>query len=305
MPKLLSARPPKNKAEEQQVQQLAASRHAPGDWIQRARMIVRSWAGHRTGAIARELHCHPQTVRERPARFNTEGLADRPGAGRQPPVSEAQRSALIALAGTAPPGRLVRREGGSRAAAGPRSVSHLLPVLAYARLRPPAATDATAAPINALLPDVWATGARAPTGPVPGLLYVLVPDRPRAPARAVAAPVWRLVRTKTARARRTPLRAAEGATGPALTPCGATLSQHVRLWHRWGGVGVAVPTGGAPAVCPKLARQISYSRISTMQSPLSSAALPQFIRLKLCLPGALGLVDVGVSVEDGRQDHPR
>ncbi len=35
MPKLLHARPPKDPDEERTVRKLAASRHAPGDWIQR------------------------------------------------------------------------------------------------------------------------------------------------------------------------------------------------------------------------------------------------------------------------------
>ena len=54
MPKLLRARPPQNTAEEQKVRKLANSRHAPADWIMRARMIARSWDGLRTRAIAEE-----------------------------------------------------------------------------------------------------------------------------------------------------------------------------------------------------------------------------------------------------------
>jgi hypothetical protein len=45
MPKLLFARRPRDATEERMVRKLAASRHAPGDWIQRARMIARSWDG--------------------------------------------------------------------------------------------------------------------------------------------------------------------------------------------------------------------------------------------------------------------
>lgn len=74
MPTLLSARPPQDLAEERAVRKLATSRHAPGDWIARARMITRSWDGARTSQIAAELYCHPQTVRERIKRFNAEGL---------------------------------------------------------------------------------------------------------------------------------------------------------------------------------------------------------------------------------------
>jgi hypothetical protein len=111
MPKLLRARAPQDTAEEQKIRKLANSRHAPGDWIMRARMIVRSWDGLRTKAIAEELGCHPQTVRERFHRFNAQGidgLGDLPGAGRKPRITEAQRSWIIALVATDPPGRLVR-----------------------------------------------------------------------------------------------------------------------------------------------------------------------------------------------------
>ena len=110
MPNLLRARPPQDLVEERHVRKLAGSRHAPGDWIRRAQMIVRSWAGRRATEIAAELGCHPQTVRERLARFNAEGLeglGDRPGPGRPRRLSEAERSRLIALARSQPPGRLV------------------------------------------------------------------------------------------------------------------------------------------------------------------------------------------------------
>jgi transposase len=119
MPKLVFARPPQDAAEERQVRKLAASRHAPGDWIQRAGMIVRSWDGLRTTAIAVALGCHPQTVRERIARFNVEGLGglgDRPGPGRKPRLTETERGTIIALAGSVPPGKLTRQPDGSLAA---------------------------------------------------------------------------------------------------------------------------------------------------------------------------------------------
>ena len=110
MPKLLQARPALDAREARQVQKLATSTHAPADWIFHAKMILRSWGGQRTSAIARALHCHPQTVRERLHAFNgrgLEGLGMRPGSGRKPRLSEAERSALIALARTPPPGKLV------------------------------------------------------------------------------------------------------------------------------------------------------------------------------------------------------
>lgn len=117
MPKLLFARPPLTATEERQIRKLAGARHAPGDWIRRARMIVLSWQGQRTRAIALAVGCHPQTVRGRLARFNTEGLdglGDRPGAGRKPRLSERERGVVIALARTDPPGRMVRHGGAFR-----------------------------------------------------------------------------------------------------------------------------------------------------------------------------------------------
>jgi transposase len=116
MPKLLRANAPQDSSEERQVRRLARSRHAPGDWIRRARMIVRSWEGLRTTEIARDLGCHPQTVRERIVRFNAEGiegLGDRPGPGRKPRLSEAERSRIIALAKGPPPGAIVRQSEGT------------------------------------------------------------------------------------------------------------------------------------------------------------------------------------------------
>jgi transposase len=127
MPKLLFARPAQDDIEARQVRKLARSRHAPADWIQRARMIARSWEGQRTTAIAAELNCHPQTVRERIGRFNAEGidgLADRPGAGRTPRLTEAERSQVIALVATDPPGKLVRQRDGELAAQAEREPAH-------------------------------------------------------------------------------------------------------------------------------------------------------------------------------------
>jgi transposase len=116
MPKLLFARPPVDIVEERQVRKLAGSRHAPGDWIRRARMILRSWDGLRTTAIAWELGCHAQTVRERLTRFNVEGvdgLGDRPGPGRPPRLSEDERSRIVALARSRPPGAIIRQPDGT------------------------------------------------------------------------------------------------------------------------------------------------------------------------------------------------
>ncbi|SBW22807.1 transposase [Candidatus Protofrankia californiensis] len=120
MPKLLYARPPVDAEEERKIRKLAGSRHAPGDWILRAKMIVVSWEGERTSAIAARLGCHMQTVRERLARFNAEGLdglGDRPGAGRPPRITEPERGRIIALARADPPGRPVRDDTGGLSAA--------------------------------------------------------------------------------------------------------------------------------------------------------------------------------------------
>jgi len=115
MPKLLCARAAVDVEEERKIRKLAASRHAPGDWIRRAQMVARSWDGLRTSAIAVELRCHQQTVRERLVRFNAEGLdglGDRPGAGRKRRLTEVERGVVLALARSTPPGRLLpQREG--------------------------------------------------------------------------------------------------------------------------------------------------------------------------------------------------
>jgi transposase len=131
MPTLLHARAPRDDAEERQIRRLAQSRHAPGDWILRARMIVHSWDGRRTTVIADKLGCHPQTVRERgpggTPRFNAEGidgLGDRPGAGRKPRVTEAERSQIIALAKGPAPGAIVRQSEGTLVTADAEAASH-------------------------------------------------------------------------------------------------------------------------------------------------------------------------------------
>jgi transposase len=127
MPKLLHANAPRDSLEERQVRRLAQSRHAPGDWILRAKMIARSWDGRRTTAIARELGCHPQTVRERILRFNAEGidgLGDRPGAGRKARLTETERGQIIALAQGPPPGSLVRQTEGTFVTAEAEAESH-------------------------------------------------------------------------------------------------------------------------------------------------------------------------------------
>jgi transposase len=119
MPKILRVRAPQDEQEEKQVRKLAASRHGPADWILHARIVARSWEGERVEAIAKELHCHPQTVRRRLHRFDAlgiEGLGDRPKAGRPRRLTSEDDSKLIALVNQAPPGRLVTQRDGTMVA---------------------------------------------------------------------------------------------------------------------------------------------------------------------------------------------
>jgi transposase len=115
VPKILRARPPRDDGEERKIRKLAGARHAPADWSERARIITLSWDGLGVPAIAGQLGCHPKKVRRWLHRFNAggiDGLGDRPGAGRRRRITEAQRSAIIALARSAPPGRLERDGAG-------------------------------------------------------------------------------------------------------------------------------------------------------------------------------------------------
>src|SRR5215472_14822024 len=124
MPKLLFARPPQDATEEQHVHKLTTRRHAPADWIRHAQMITLSWQGLRTSAIAAQLSCHQQTVRQRLLAFTTrglDGLGDRPGAGRKRRITERERSTLVALVALLPPGRLVLQPDGSL---GPQNEAH-------------------------------------------------------------------------------------------------------------------------------------------------------------------------------------
>ena len=115
MPKLRYARTPEDAEEVRKIHKLSRSRHAPGDWILRARIISLSWRGLRTTEIAEELGCHPKTVRKRLHRFNAlgiDGLGDRPGSGRKPRLTEEERSRIIALVSKDPPGKLLTEPGG-------------------------------------------------------------------------------------------------------------------------------------------------------------------------------------------------
>src|SRR5262252_4689841 len=91
MPKFVRARPPLDDGEARKIRQLAGARHAPAD--------------------AAEIGCHQNTVRRWLHRFNAaglDGLGDRPGVGRKRRITEAERSRIIALARSVPPGQLAR-----------------------------------------------------------------------------------------------------------------------------------------------------------------------------------------------------
>ncbi|HEX4620341.1 MAG TPA: helix-turn-helix domain-containing protein, partial [Myxococcaceae bacterium] len=69
--------------------------------------------------IAEQLGCHPKKVRCWLHRFDADGidgLGDRPGCGRKRRITEAERSRIIALARSAPPGRLARDADGELSA---------------------------------------------------------------------------------------------------------------------------------------------------------------------------------------------
>jgi transposase len=91
----------------------------PGGLGRAARIVVLSWDGLGVPAIAGRLGCHPKKVRRWLHRFNAagiDGLGDRPGAGRRRRITGAQRSAIIAMAQSEPPGRLDRDADGELSA---------------------------------------------------------------------------------------------------------------------------------------------------------------------------------------------
>jgi transposase len=119
MPKFVRARLPLDDGEARKIRQLSGARHAPADWIERARIVALSWDGLAVPAIAAWIGCHENTVRRWLHRFNAaglDGLGDRPGAGRKRRITEAERSAIIALARSVPPGRLDRDGAGELSA---------------------------------------------------------------------------------------------------------------------------------------------------------------------------------------------
>jgi len=128
MPKFVRARPPLDDGEARKIRQLAGARHAPADWSERARIVALSWDRLAVPAIAARIGCHENTVRRWLRRFNSaglDGLGDRPGAGRKRRISEAQRSAIIALARSMPSGRLDRDAAGELSADDKRGPAQL------------------------------------------------------------------------------------------------------------------------------------------------------------------------------------
>ena len=110
MPRYLRARAPYDDSEARKVRRLAGARHAPADWIERAQIITLSWDGLAVPTIAARVGCHENTVRRWLHRFNTvgiDGLGNRPGAGRKRRITEEERSRIITLARSLPPGQRV------------------------------------------------------------------------------------------------------------------------------------------------------------------------------------------------------
>ena len=119
MPKFVRARPPLDDGEARKIRQLAGARHAPADWSERARIVALSWDGLAVPAIAAGVGCHENTVRRWLHRFDAagvDGLGDRPGAGRRRRITGAERSRIIAMARSVPPGRLDRDAAGELSA---------------------------------------------------------------------------------------------------------------------------------------------------------------------------------------------
>ena len=103
------ARPAVDDDERVRVRRVAGARHAPADWVLRTRVVVASWDGLAVPEIAVRVGCHARTVRSWIHRFNAEGVAglgDRQRPGRPARLSETERSQIVALVKTVPPGRL-------------------------------------------------------------------------------------------------------------------------------------------------------------------------------------------------------
>jgi transposase len=120
----LAARPPADPAEGRTLRKLAAARHAPASWIQRARIVVGSWDGATVTELAERLGCRTKTVSKWLHRFNAGGvdaLGDLPRPGLPRRITETERGRIIQLARSAPPGRLVQGGEGLRAPTDPEA----------------------------------------------------------------------------------------------------------------------------------------------------------------------------------------
>ena len=107
----LFARPAKDPAEERTLRKLAAARHAPASWVQRAAIITGSWDGATVTELAERLGCRTKTIYKWLHRFNAlgvDGLADLPRPGIPRRLGETERGRIIALARSSPPGRLIQ-----------------------------------------------------------------------------------------------------------------------------------------------------------------------------------------------------
>ena len=124
----LSARPPTDAVEERTLRKLASARHAPASLIQRARIVTGSWDGASVPDLAQRLGCHTKTVYKWLHRFNEAhgigGLADLPRPGVPRRLTETERGRIIALARSAPPGRLHQGGEGLLAPDQPEAPAH-------------------------------------------------------------------------------------------------------------------------------------------------------------------------------------
>src|SRR5207245_1624882 len=98
VPKYLRARAPHDDSEARKIRRLAGARHAPADWIERARIVALSWDGLAVPAIAAKTGRHENTVRRWLRRFNAaglDGLGNQPGPGRKRRRTEARWTAGV------------------------------------------------------------------------------------------------------------------------------------------------------------------------------------------------------------------
>jgi transposase len=106
---LVAARAAVDGDERARIEKLAGARHAPKDWVMRAQIVALSWDGWAVPQIAERAGCSARTARAWIHRFNAEGvggLGDRSRPGRPRRLSEDERSRIVALVKTTPPGRL-------------------------------------------------------------------------------------------------------------------------------------------------------------------------------------------------------